>query len=149
MVAVLSPKASVSLPAFSPPGPLSVSRGRPKHERWRDDSPIALSPEAPYPAKVLEPSFRDVLLAPSVPSLVAAPAVVGTVVTALADTPAPQGLTTCAPSLLAAPATAGTMVTAPADLPARHSWRAAPRSAPPRGHSPGHGWQRVELKKTR
>jgi hypothetical protein len=115
----LSPAASF------PASPLSLwpSRGRTKHERWREER---LSPDVIFPAKNLEQSFRDVLLATRVPSPVAEVAAVGTVVTASADPLAPRGSTNAArpaPHCFSKESeeeliTDGMVVTAPADPPA-------------------------------
>jgi hypothetical protein len=115
----LSPAASF------PASPLSLwpSRGRTKHERWREER---LSPDVIFPAKNLEQSFRDVLLATRVPSPVAEVAAVETVVTASADPLAPRGSTNAArpaPHCFSKESeeeliTDGMVVTAPADPPA-------------------------------
>jgi hypothetical protein len=85
-------KVSVLLPSLSPLAPLLASRGRPKQERWKDDSPSPSSDGSP-PVKSLVISFRDALLNPSMSTPVAPSVVVGTVVPASAGLPAPHAQT--------------------------------------------------------
>jgi hypothetical protein len=122
----MAPSATVALSPASVPtsslflqDPPFVSRSRPKHERWRDESSPPASLDNPALMKNLEVSFRDVLLAKRPSTLLVSSVAVGTAATAPADLPAPRNL--------------ATMV----------SCRAAPVM------SAKQGWQKVESKGTR
>jgi hypothetical protein len=133
-----SPRTPVSTSSFSPLDPSLVSRGRPKQERWVDNSPLFSSGEA-SPEWLSTPSYRDVVLG----SLSVALSAVGTAEAASADSPVPRdspAMRSQVPNLTTVSTVVGMAAAALATPYAPRGAKLAPRET---------GWQKVESRRGR